>query len=50
MFSSGQEFLLDVQYAFGLPFYPKYEAQYTEEEKGLSLQIMQYISNFINSG
>ncbi|NWX34409.1 THYG protein, partial [Notiomystis cincta] len=48
--SSGQELLLDVQYAFGLPFYPKYEAQFTEEEKGLSLKIMQYISNFINSG
>ncbi|NWV22291.1 THYG protein, partial [Origma solitaria] len=48
--SSGQELLLDVQYAFGLPFYPKYEVQFTEEEKGLSLQIMQYISNFINSG
>ncbi|NWV67698.1 THYG protein, partial [Malurus elegans] len=48
--SSGQELLLDVQYAFGLPFYPKYEGQFTEEEKGLSLQIMQYISNFINSG
>uniref|UniRef100_A0A8C3R9P6 Thyroglobulin n=1 Tax=Cyanoderma ruficeps TaxID=181631 RepID=A0A8C3R9P6_9PASS len=48
--SQGQEFLLDVQYAFGLPFYPKYEVQYTEEEKGLSLKIMQYISNFINSG
>uniref|UniRef100_A0A8C9UCT9 Thyroglobulin n=1 Tax=Serinus canaria TaxID=9135 RepID=A0A8C9UCT9_SERCA len=45
-----QEFLLDVQYAFGLPFYPKYEVQFTDEEKGLSLQIMQYISNFINSG
>ncbi|XP_057880895.1 thyroglobulin [Melospiza georgiana] len=48
--SSGQEFLLDVQYAFGLPFYPKYEAQFTDEEKGLSLQIMQYLSNFINCG
>ncbi|NWW82460.1 THYG protein, partial [Climacteris rufus] len=48
--SSGQELLLDVQYAFGLPFYPKYEAQFTQEEKGLSLKIMQYISNFINSG
>ncbi|NXI27854.1 THYG protein, partial [Sterrhoptilus dennistouni] len=48
--SSGQEFLLDIQYAFGLPFYSKYEVQYTEEEKGLSLKIMQYISNFINSG
>ncbi|NXG23295.1 THYG protein, partial [Grallaria varia] len=48
--SSGQELLLDVQYAFGLPFYPKYEEQFTQEEKGLSLQIMQYISNFVNSG
>ncbi|KGL90055.1 Thyroglobulin, partial [Charadrius vociferus] len=48
--SSGQELLLDVQYAFGLPFYPKYEEQFTLEEKGLSLQIMQYISNFVNSG
>ncbi|NXO00111.1 THYG protein, partial [Rhinopomastus cyanomelas] len=48
--SSGQELLLDVQYVFGLPFYPKYEEQFTLEEKSLSLQIMQYISNFINSG
>ncbi|GAB0181513.1 thyroglobulin [Grus japonensis] len=48
--SSGQELLLDVQYAFGLPFYPKYEEQFTLEEKSLSLKIMQYISNFINSG
>uniref|UniRef100_A0A8C3JGU4 Thyroglobulin n=1 Tax=Calidris pygmaea TaxID=425635 RepID=A0A8C3JGU4_9CHAR len=45
-----QELLLDVQYAFGLPFYPKYEEQFTVEEKSLSLQIMQYISNFVNSG
>lgn len=48
--SSGLELLLDVQYAFGLPFYPKYEEQFTLEEKSLSLQIMQYISNFVNSG
>ncbi|XP_052559967.1 thyroglobulin isoform X1 [Tympanuchus pallidicinctus] len=48
--SSGLELLLDVQYAFGLPFYPKYEDQFTLEEKSLSLQIMQYISNFVNSG
>ncbi|NWW95569.1 THYG protein, partial [Rhynochetos jubatus] len=48
--SSGQELLLDVQYAFGLPFYQKYEEQFTLEEKSLSLQIMQYISNFVNSG
>uniref|UniRef100_A0A663N887 Thyroglobulin n=1 Tax=Athene cunicularia TaxID=194338 RepID=A0A663N887_ATHCN len=45
-----QELLPDVQYAFGLPFYPKYEEQFTLEEKSLSLQIMQYISNFVNSG
>uniref|UniRef100_A0A8C4XLI1 Thyroglobulin n=1 Tax=Falco tinnunculus TaxID=100819 RepID=A0A8C4XLI1_FALTI len=48
--SQSQELLLDVQYAFGLPFYPKYEEQFTVEEKSLSLQIMQYISNFVNSG
>ncbi|NXJ16229.1 THYG protein, partial [Odontophorus gujanensis] len=48
--SSGLELLLDVQYAFGLPFYPKYEERYTLEEKRLSLQIMEYISNFVNSG
>ncbi|NXU53207.1 THYG protein, partial [Turnix velox] len=48
--SSSQELLLDVQLAFGLPFYPKYEAQFTLEEKSLSLQIMQYMSNFVNSG
>ncbi|NXW95018.1 THYG protein, partial [Alopecoenas beccarii] len=48
--SSGQELLLDIQYVFGLPFYPKYEEQFTLEEKSLSLQIMQYISNFVNSG
>ncbi|NXJ82569.1 THYG protein, partial [Trogon melanurus] len=48
--SSVQELLLDVQYAFGLPFYPKYEEQFTLEEKSLSLKIMQYISNFVNSG
>uniref|UniRef100_A0A8C9G4S1 Thyroglobulin n=1 Tax=Pavo cristatus TaxID=9049 RepID=A0A8C9G4S1_PAVCR len=47
---SSLELLLDVQYAFGLPFYPKYEEQFTLEEKSLSLQIMQYISNFVNSG
>ncbi|KFR16272.1 Thyroglobulin, partial [Opisthocomus hoazin] len=48
--SSGQDLLLDVQYAFGLPFYTKYEEQFTLEEKSLSLKIMQYISNFVNSG
>uniref|UniRef100_K7FB89 Thyroglobulin n=1 Tax=Pelodiscus sinensis TaxID=13735 RepID=K7FB89_PELSI len=48
--SSGLELLPDVQYAFGLPFYPQYEEQFTLEEKSLSLKIMQYIGNFIKSG
>ncbi|KGL75755.1 Thyroglobulin, partial [Tinamus guttatus] len=48
--SSAMELLPDVQYAFGLPFYQKYEEQFTLEEKSLSLQIMQYISNFVKSG
>ena len=44
------ELLADVQYAFGLPFHPAYEGQFTREEKGMSLKIMQYFSNFIRSG
>ncbi|XP_062987405.1 thyroglobulin [Elgaria multicarinata webbii] len=48
--SSSLEFLPDVQYAFGMPFYPQYEKQYTLEEKTLSLAIMQYLANFIKSG
>ncbi|XP_034615482.1 thyroglobulin-like [Trachemys scripta elegans] len=48
--SSGLELLPDVQYAFGLPFHPQYEEQFTLEEKSLSLKIMQYIGNFIKSG
>ncbi|XP_036904476.1 thyroglobulin [Sturnira hondurensis] len=44
------ESLADVQYAFGLPFHPAYEGQFTQEEKALSLKIMQYFSNFIRSG
>ncbi|KAM9626953.1 thyroglobulin isoform 1-T1 [Trichechus inunguis] len=47
---SSPELLADVQYAFGLPFYPTYEGQFTREEKSLSLKIMQYFSNFIRSG
>lgn len=42
--------LTDVQLAFGLPFYPALEGQFTLEEKGLSLKIMQYFSNFVRSG
>ncbi|XP_066479365.1 thyroglobulin [Tiliqua scincoides] len=48
--SSSLEFLPDVQYAFGLPFDPRFENQYTQEEKTLSLAIMQYLANFIKSG
>ncbi|XP_074840896.1 thyroglobulin [Carettochelys insculpta] len=48
--SSSLELLPDVQYAFGLPFYPQYEERFTLEEKRLSLKIMQYIGNFIKSG
>ncbi|OWK04391.1 TG [Cervus elaphus hippelaphus] len=44
------ELLTDVLYAFGVPFYPAYEGQFTLEEKSLSLKIMQYFSNFIRSG
>uniref|UniRef100_A0A8I3RWH6 Thyroglobulin n=1 Tax=Canis lupus familiaris TaxID=9615 RepID=A0A8I3RWH6_CANLF len=44
------ELLADVQYAFGLPFYPVYEGQFTLEEKSLSLKIMQFFSNFVRSG
>ncbi|KAK2502695.1 hypothetical protein MC885_021712 [Smutsia gigantea] len=47
---SSLELLPDVQYAFGLPFYPAYKGQFTLEEKRLSLKIMQYFSNFLRSG
>ncbi|KAM5314931.1 thyroglobulin [Glossophaga mutica] len=42
--------LADVQYAFGLPFHPAYGGQFTREEKGMSLRIMQYFANFVRSG
>ncbi|KAG8133959.1 hypothetical protein E2320_011702 [Naja naja] len=48
--SSSLEYIPDVQLAFGLPFYPQYKNRYTQEEKTLSLVIMQYLSNFIKSG
>ncbi|XP_046498238.1 thyroglobulin [Equus quagga] len=47
---SSLDLLADVQYAFGLPFHPAYEGQFTLEEKSLSLKIMQYFSNFVRSG
>ncbi|KAJ6663110.1 hypothetical protein lerEdw1_010703 [Lerista edwardsae] len=50
MRSSSLEFLPDVQYAFGLPFDPHFANQYLQEEKTLSLAIMQYLANFIKSG
>ncbi|XP_004697442.1 thyroglobulin [Echinops telfairi] len=42
--------LADVQYAFGLPFHPAYQGQFSREEKSLSLKIMQFFANFIRSG
>uniref|UniRef100_A0A670Y915 Carboxylesterase type B domain-containing protein n=1 Tax=Pseudonaja textilis TaxID=8673 RepID=A0A670Y915_PSETE len=47
---SSLEYIPDVQLAFGLPFYPQYKNRYTQEEKTLSLVIMQYLSNFVKSG
>lgn len=44
------DLLVDVQQAFGLPFYPGHQGQFSLEEKSLSLKIMQYVSNFIRSG
>ncbi|XP_008060148.1 thyroglobulin [Carlito syrichta] len=46
----GLDLLEDVRYAFGLPFYPAYDGQFSLEEKILSLKIMQYFSNFVRSG
>lgn len=50
LYAPSLDLLADVQYAFGLPFYPAYEGQFSREEKSLSLKIMQYLSNFIRSG
>ncbi|XP_007938731.1 thyroglobulin [Orycteropus afer afer] len=47
---SSLELLADVQYALGLPFHPAHEGTFTQEEKSLSLKVMQYFSNFIRSG
>ncbi|XP_036597527.1 LOW QUALITY PROTEIN: thyroglobulin [Trichosurus vulpecula] len=47
---NSMELLADVQYAFGLPFHPQYEQQFTLEEKSLSLKIMKYFANFIKTG
>ncbi|XP_068094147.1 thyroglobulin isoform X2 [Hyperolius riggenbachi] len=40
----------DVLYAFGVPFHANYRSQFSAEEKALSLQIMQYLANFVKSG
>ncbi|XP_027701311.1 thyroglobulin [Vombatus ursinus] len=47
---NSMELLADVQYAFGLPFHPQYEQQFTLEQKSLSLKIMKYFTNFIKTG
>ncbi|XP_029443068.1 thyroglobulin [Rhinatrema bivittatum] len=48
--SSGLDLPEDVKYIFGLPFHSQYKNQFTMEERGLSLKIMQYIANFVRSG
>ncbi|XP_069076883.1 thyroglobulin [Pleurodeles waltl] len=48
--SFGLELPEDVVFIFGLPLRPQYQSQFTEEEKRLSLKIMQYAANFVKSG
>nr|XP_006005323.2 PREDICTED: thyroglobulin-like [Latimeria chalumnae] len=40
----------DVQFLFGLPLHPEHGQIFTAEEKTLSLALMQYIANFVQSG
>ncbi|KAM9308463.1 thyroglobulin [Gastrophryne carolinensis] len=40
----------DVMYAFGIPFHSNHRNQFPIEEKELSLQIMQYLANFVKTG
>ncbi|XP_044149630.1 thyroglobulin [Bufo gargarizans] len=40
----------DIMYAFGIPFHSNYRSQFSPEEQTLSLQIMQYLANFVRTG
>ncbi|XP_056618676.1 thyroglobulin [Triplophysa dalaica] len=41
---------MDVQYLFGVPLDPEQQDLFSSEERTLSLQIMNYMANFIKSG
>ncbi|XP_075684049.1 thyroglobulin [Rhinoderma darwinii] len=40
----------DIMYAFGIPFHPNYRNQFSMEEQNLSVQVMQYLANFVRTG
>ncbi|KAM4026760.1 thyroglobulin [Anomaloglossus baeobatrachus] len=40
----------DIAFAFGIPFHPNYKNQFSVEEQTLSLQVMQYLANFVRTG
>ncbi|KAM5158174.1 thyroglobulin [Mantella aurantiaca] len=48
--SSGLDLPEDVIYAFGIPFHRLYRNQFSDEERTLSLRIMQYLANFVKTG
>ncbi|XP_073488945.1 thyroglobulin [Aquarana catesbeiana] len=48
--SSGLDLPEDVIYTFGIPFHSLYRNQFSGEERKLSLQIMQYLANFVKTG
>ncbi|XP_066435014.1 thyroglobulin [Eleutherodactylus coqui] len=48
--SSSLDLPEDIIYVFGIPFHPNYKSQFSAEEQNLSLQIMQYLANFVRTG
>ncbi|KAG8544782.1 hypothetical protein GDO81_021862, partial [Engystomops pustulosus] len=40
----------DIMFAFGIPFHSNYRSQFSAEEQSLSLQVMQYLANFVRTG
>ncbi|XP_069813178.1 thyroglobulin isoform X2 [Dendropsophus ebraccatus] len=48
--SSGLDLPEDIMYAFGIPFHSNYRSQFSVEEQNLSLQVMQYLANFVRTG
>ncbi|XP_069478248.1 thyroglobulin [Ambystoma mexicanum] len=48
--SLGLDLPEDTMYMFGLPLHPQYQGHFIDEEKSLSLKVMQYTANFVKSG